>query len=156
MGFAPGALCMMPQTIRVYGNMFLGPAGWNMDHDDGSSHYHDYNNLVYLGGFKYRDGVLRNMTGNVMLGGAHPWFQVCGFPQDYFDNNFVAGPRGSICGPKNLGGLHGTVYLQLPSSAEGVVADEEPEGGNMCDQGTVRNITYPELEALIWSQVLRS
>lgn len=27
--------------------MFIGPAGWNMDHDDGSSEYHDYMNIVY-------------------------------------------------------------------------------------------------------------
>ena len=130
-----------------------------MDHDDGSSHYHDYNNLVYLGGFKYRDGVLRNMTGNVMLGvgAAHVWFQVCGFAQDFFDNNYVAGPRGSICGPENIGGLHGTSYLQLPPSAEDdtdTAAALSTTEGNVCDQGTVQNVTWAELEALIWSQVL--
>ena len=26
--------CLMPKTIRTQHNMFIGPAGWNMDHDD--------------------------------------------------------------------------------------------------------------------------
>ena len=70
--------CFMPKVHKVSGNMFIGPAGWNMDHDDGSSQYHDFNNIVYLGGYKYRDGINRNMSGNLMLE-ATPKFQVFGF-----------------------------------------------------------------------------
>ena len=47
--------------------MFIGPAGWNMDHDDGSTNYHDYSNLVFQGGYKYRDGTNRNMSNNLMI-----------------------------------------------------------------------------------------
>ena len=169
MGFAPGSLCMMPQTINVHNNLFLGPAGWNMDHDDGSSHYHDYDNPVYLGGFKYRDGVLRNMTGNVMLGGTKPaqgaWFQACGFPEDFFDNNYVAAPKGTMCGPPTIGSINGTIYLQLPAATSAAAEEDvhptsdtsraaSSDDGNGCDQGTVQNMTYAQLEDLIWRQVL--
>jgi hypothetical protein len=38
--------CLMPKMIRTQHNMFIGPAGWNMDHDDGSTNFHDFSNLV--------------------------------------------------------------------------------------------------------------
>jgi hypothetical protein len=45
----PSSYCFMPATHQVHGNMFIGPAGWNMDHDDGSSEYHDFDNVVKAG-----------------------------------------------------------------------------------------------------------
>lgn len=72
----------MPTTIKTQHNMFIGPAGWNMDHDDGSTNYQDFSNIVYLGGYKYRDGTNRNMSFNLMVR-AVPFFQVEGFETNY-------------------------------------------------------------------------
>jgi hypothetical protein len=104
----PTKHCFTPKITHIKHNMFVGPAvsfclplvavvtgfhhppvvtdfrppscmqGWNMDHDDGSSQFFDSYNIVYQGGYKYRDGVNRNMTGNLMVA-AKPAFQCTGF-----------------------------------------------------------------------------
>jgi hypothetical protein len=108
--------CFTPRTIRVRHNMFIGPAGWNMDHDDGSSQYEDFSNVVYLGGFKYRDGVMRNMTGNLMVESG-PVFQVTGFETNYWINNTVVSQSvQKICAPDTSASLTGTTYAVLSGS----------------------------------------
>merc|ERR1711865_208051 len=87
-----------------------------MDHDDGSSHYDDYSNVVYLGGFKYRDGVMRNMTGNLMVQST-PAFQVTGFDANYWVNNMVVDTSvKKICAPDNTAALTGTTYAVLKAA----------------------------------------
>ena len=151
----------MPQTHHVSGNMFIGPAGWNMDHDDGSSSYHDSNNIVYQGGFKYRDGIERNMTGNLMLGGAKPVFQVFGFDKDYFDNNYVYAQT-EVCGPPDIGGLSGNIFIPAISNGGGssndgngsdYASETESFSSNRCDKGTTKVMTEAQLEALARSLV---
>jgi len=90
--------------------------GWNMDHDDGSSQYDDFSNVVYLGGYKYRDGVMRNMTGNLMIQSS-PAFQVTGFDTNYWVNNTVVDSHKSkICAPDVTAALTGTTYAILSGS----------------------------------------
>jgi len=154
-----GAMCFMPQTHNVHGNMFIGPAGWNMDHDDASSEYFDHDNVVYQGGFKYRDGLNRTMTGNLMLGGAKPVFQVFGFSTDYFNNNYVVGQT-EVCGPPTLGGLSGNIFIPNPKSTTTL---EETELGSSnatkkyepmsmvpskCDKSPPHVMTVAQIEAL--------
>jgi hypothetical protein len=63
--------------------------------------------VVYLGGYKYRDGTNRNMSSNLMIE-ATPKFQVMGFDTDYYlDNTQI--DTGTICGPPSIGGISGTV-----------------------------------------------
>ena len=38
-----------------------------LDHDDGSSYYFDYKNLLIYGGVKFRDGINRTATENVII-----------------------------------------------------------------------------------------
>ena len=106
-----GSNYLMPAMIRTQHNMFIGPAGWNMDHDDGSTNFHDYSNVVYQGSYKYRDGTNRNMSSNLMVE-ATPKFQVMGFDTDYYLDNIQVDTR-TVCGPATIGGLSGTKYLTL-------------------------------------------
>jgi hypothetical protein len=117
--------CLMPKTIRTQHNMFIGPAGWNMDHDDGSTNYHDYSNLVFQGGYKYRDGTNRNMSNNLMIS-ATPKFQVSGFDTDFYQNNVQVNAGTKVCGPTDLGGLSGNSFLSLNASTLGPNRGETP------------------------------
>jgi hypothetical protein len=158
----PGAKCFMPNTHDVGGNMFIGPAGWNMDHDDGSSDYADHDNIVYLGGFKYRDGINRNMTGNVMLGGAKPAFQVTGFDTNIFNGN-VLDSSGPTCGPAGTKSIANNIYILVSGSNTGL---SDIKGYNatfspvfsstrdsVCDKGTTKTMTVAEVTALVASKV---
>lgn len=108
--------CFTARTIKVQHNMFIGPAGWNMDHDDGSSQYEDFSNVVYLGNYKFRDGVMRNMTGNLMVQSG-PAFQVTGFDTNYWvDNTVVDSKVNKICAPSTTPALKGTIYAVLGGS----------------------------------------
>lgn len=124
-----------------------GSIGWNMDHDDGSSEYHDYNNIIYQGGFKYRDGINRNMTGNLMLQ-SKPVFQVTGFETDYFNNNYLVGPT-SVCAPPNIGGLSGNTFISITKTQ--LLPGSVP--GRVCDNGTRVNMTVAQVEQLARSRV---
>ena len=153
-------LCFMPEWHKVSQNQFIGPAGWNMDHDDSSSRYHDFSNIVYQGGFKYRDGIDRNMTGNLMLGQAKPVFQVTGFETDYFTDNYLD-MSGPLCGPSNLGALSGNTFITGYSS-NNINGDENNKSGGSrnesvsvfsadpqkCDKGVQKAMTEAEVEAL--------
>jgi hypothetical protein len=151
-----GGTCFTPQTMHVRHNMFIGPAGHNMDHDDGSSQYDDYSNVVYLGGFKYRDGVMRNMTKNLMINAA-PAFQVIGFETDFFvDNTIVSSSQAEICGPANIGGLSGQTYAVLASPSPPPPAPPPSCRGPgwhypdcICDPGHNVTITVDELKQML-------
>ena len=193
----PTKYCFTPKITHVQRNMFIGPAGWNMDvstladllarvvarrtlsvsltillalpcspshrlfdrvcrlhsrqHDDGSSQFFDSFNIVYEGGYKYRDGVNRNMTGNLMVKAA-PAFQCTGFDKDYYLNNIHVGGSQQICGPSNIGGLSGNVYLTVSSGdgAEGGVQEGSGSaaGANKCDPGTKRTVTIEQVHQI--------
>jgi len=104
-----------------------------MDHDNGSSEYEDYSNVVYKGGFKIAGGVHKNVTGNLLVE-AVPWFQNAGFDTDIFvDNTVVSSARQTMCGPKNMVAFRGTTYASL------IGAQEKPptcsQGGGHCCRG---------------------
>lgn len=63
--------------------------GWDIDLDDGSSHYRIYNNLLLNGGLKLREGYDRIATNNIILNNSlhpHVWYHHSG---DVFTNNIV-------------------------------------------------------------------
>jgi len=55
--------------------------GWDVDLDDGSSHYEIYNNLMLHGGLKMREGFGRKVYNNITVNNAlhpHVWYPECG------------------------------------------------------------------------------
>ena len=55
--------------------------GWDIDLDDGSSHYEIYNNLCLSGGIKLREGFNRHAYNNITVNNTlhpHVWYQHCG------------------------------------------------------------------------------
>jgi hypothetical protein len=51
--------------------------GWDVDLDDGSSHYEIYNNLFLQGGLKLREGFYRNVYNNIAINNTlhpHVWY----------------------------------------------------------------------------------
>ncbi len=51
--------------------------GWDVDLDDGSSHYRIYNNLFLNGGLKLREGFFRHVTNNIAINNSlhpHVWY----------------------------------------------------------------------------------
>lgn len=63
--------------------------GWDIDLDDGSSHYEITENLLLHGGLKLREGYHRVVTNNVIVGNSlhpHVWLHECG---DVFARNIV-------------------------------------------------------------------
>jgi len=79
-----------PNTLR--NNRWRCDHGWDIDLDDGSSHYLIYNNLLLNGGLKFREGFQRTATNNIIVGNSlhlHVWFENSG---DVFARNIVMGP----------------------------------------------------------------
>jgi hypothetical protein len=65
--------------------------GWDVDLDDGSSHYEIHENLCLNGGLKLREGYHRIVTNNVIINNSlhpHVWFENSG---DVFARNIVMG-----------------------------------------------------------------
>ncbi|MFN5423703.1 MAG: right-handed parallel beta-helix repeat-containing protein [bacterium] len=65
-----------PNIIR--NNRWRCDHGWDIDLDDGSSHYRIYNNLLLKGGLKLREGYDRIVTNNVIINNTfhpHVWFE---------------------------------------------------------------------------------
>jgi len=106
-----------PQHIHrnfVFRNSFRGPTSnkWCLDKDDGSSQYRESDNVLVYGAVKDRDGLSRNVSGNLILyPDKMPFadttkttiamaFQVNGFEFDAFTNNTVVSENGQIyqCG----------------------------------------------------------
>ena len=78
--------------------------GWDVDLDDGSSHYRIYNNVLLSGGLKFREGYDRIATNNVIVNNSlhpHVWYAGSG---DVFKQNIVFGSYRpiamNICIPK--------------------------------------------------------
>ena len=66
--------------------------GWDVDLDDGSSHYRIYNNVLLSGGLKFREGYDRIATNNIIVNNSlhpHVWYTESG---DIFKHNIVFGP----------------------------------------------------------------
>ncbi|MCP4311756.1 MAG: sulfatase-like hydrolase/transferase [Bacteroidetes bacterium] len=60
-----------PNIIR--NNRWRCDHGWDVDLDDGSSHYKIYNNLLLNGGLKLREGYHRTVSNNIVVNnGLHP------------------------------------------------------------------------------------
>ncbi len=78
--------------------------GWDIDLDDGSTHYDIHHNLLLAGGLKLREGYRRRATNNILLNnGLHPhvWFADSG---DAFTRNIVMAPHAPVRPPPGWGG----------------------------------------------------
>lgn len=78
-----------PNTIRD--SRWRCDHGWDIDLDDGSSHYRIYNNLLLNGGLKLREGYDRIVCNNIIVNNSlhpHAWFANSG---DVFKHNIVSG-----------------------------------------------------------------
>lgn len=76
-----------PNVIR--NNRWRCDHGWDVDLDDGSSHYRIYNNLMLNGGLKLREGYDRIVTNNIILNNSlhmHDWPTQS---RDVFKHNIV-------------------------------------------------------------------
>jgi hypothetical protein len=77
------------RPIVLANNRWRCDHGWDIDLDDGSSHYIITNNLCLHGGIKNREGFGRVVENNIMVeNGYHPhvWYDECG---DIFRRNIV-------------------------------------------------------------------
>ena len=103
----PGSdLELSPATHQLKNNFifntnFLGISHglYCIDHDDGSSQYNDTGNVLVYGGIKYRDGVNKSASGNLVVYSLGAAFQVNGFLTDsFFDNTVILnGGPGYTC-----------------------------------------------------------
>jgi hypothetical protein len=83
----PSLDCIEPITIR--NSRWRCDHGWDIDLDDGSSHYHIYNNLCLNGGIKNREGYGRVVENNIVTNNTfhpHVWYAHSG---DVFQRNIV-------------------------------------------------------------------
>jgi hypothetical protein len=83
----PGLDAVEPIVMRR--NRFRCDHGWDVDLDDGASHYIIEQNLLLAGGLKLREGFGRIVRNNILVNGAfhpHVWFKNSG---DVFDGNIV-------------------------------------------------------------------
>jgi hypothetical protein len=77
------------EPVILANNRWRCDHGWDIDLDDGSSHYIITNNLCLRGGIKNREGFGRVVENNIMVGsGLHPhvWYAESG---DIFRRNIV-------------------------------------------------------------------
>lgn len=78
---------LAPNTL--HDNRWRCDHGWDVDLDDGSSHYRIYNNVLLGGGLKLREGYDRLVTNNVIVNNSlhpHVWYPHSG---DVFCRNIV-------------------------------------------------------------------
>jgi hypothetical protein len=88
-GLPPLALLDVVQPNTLRNNRWRCDHGWDIDLDDGSSHYLIYNNLLLNGGLKLREGFQRTATNNIIVGNSlhlHVWYEHSG---DVFARNIV-------------------------------------------------------------------
>jgi hypothetical protein len=86
----PRADAYRPIMIRT--NRWRCDHGWDIDLDDGSSHYEIRSNLCLNGGIKNREGFYRIVENNIIVNNSfhpHVWF---GNSQDIFQRNIVFTP----------------------------------------------------------------
>ncbi|MHB8524017.1 MAG: right-handed parallel beta-helix repeat-containing protein [Limisphaerales bacterium] len=91
------------KTTVIRNNRWRCDHGWDIDLDDGSSHYHIYNNLCLNGGLKLREGFYRTVENNVIVNNSfhpHVWFEHSG---DVFVRNVVSSRYFPIGMPKVWG-----------------------------------------------------
>lgn len=65
------------QKTTIRGSRWRCDHGWDIDLDDGSTHYEIYNNLLLHGGLKFREGYRRKAWNNVILNNGfyiHVWY----------------------------------------------------------------------------------
>ena len=70
---------LAPNTIR--NSRWKCNHGWDIDLDDGSSHYRIYNNVLLNGGLKFREGYDRVATNNIIINNSlhpHVWYKNSG------------------------------------------------------------------------------
>ena len=70
---------LAPNTIR--NSRWRCDHGWDIDLDDGSSHYRIYNNVLLNGGLKLREGYDRVATNNILVNNSlhpHVWYRNSG------------------------------------------------------------------------------
>jgi hypothetical protein len=80
---------MAPNIIR--NSRWRCDHGWDIDLDDGSSHYRIYNNLLLNRGLKMREGYDRIAYNNIIINNSlhpHVWYPESG---DVFKSNIVSG-----------------------------------------------------------------
>jgi len=68
------------KKIVIRNNRWRCDHGWDIDLDDGSSHYEIYNNLCLAGGIKLREGYDRQVYNNVLVDYTfcpHVWYPDC-------------------------------------------------------------------------------
>ncbi len=90
-----------PNIIR--NNRWRCDHGWDIDLDDGSSHYRIYNNLLLKGGLKLREGYDRIVTNNVIINNTfhpHVWYE---YSDDVFKHNIVFEKYNEIMMDKTVG-----------------------------------------------------
>lgn len=79
------------RQVVLRNNRWRCDHGWDVDLDDGSSHYAIYNNLFLSGGLKLREGFSRIVTNNITVNNSlhpHVWYANSG---DVFARNIVMG-----------------------------------------------------------------
>ncbi len=100
--------------------------GWDIDLDDGSSHYEIYNNLMLHGGLKFREGFGRKAYNNVIVNnGFHPhvWFERC---DSTFTGNIAMRSHADIGMPKGwTAGIDRNFY-----TSAGILASVRGKGGD--------------------------
>jgi hypothetical protein len=77
------------KPITLHNNRFHCEHGWDIDLDDGSSHYQIDNNLCLNGGLKLREGFYRVVENNILVNNTfhpHVWYAQS---QDVFRHNIV-------------------------------------------------------------------
>lgn len=87
------ALLDAVEPIVMKRNRFRCDHGWDVDLDDGASHYVIEDNLLLAGGLKLREGFKRIVRNNILVNGSfhpHVWFADGG---DVFESNLVMGPH---------------------------------------------------------------
>jgi hypothetical protein len=85
------ALLDVVTPIVLRNNRWRCDHGWDVDLDDGSSHFEIYNNLFLNGGLKLREGFHRHVWNNIAINNSlhpHVWFENSG---DVVTNNIWMG-----------------------------------------------------------------
>ncbi|MBA3686726.1 MAG: PDZ domain-containing protein, partial [Planctomycetes bacterium] len=103
--------------------------GWDIDLDDGSTHYRIEENLLLAGGLKLREGWHRTVQGNVMVGnGFHPhvWHEGS---RDVFRANIVGLPHQPIGMPAAWGDVVDANLLHRSGCALGPATELQALSG---------------------------
>lgn len=117
------SLDMVEPTI-LRNNRWRCDHGWDIDLDDGSSHYIIQNNLCLNGGIKNREGFDRRVENNIMVGNSfhpHVWFLNSG---DVFRRNIVFSSYFPIQVPIPWGKDIDHNWLHIPGKTDISVAKE--------------------------------